>query len=105
VTWSEFRLTPEEQLDLGGRFLREPFYTNQLAWLPHIIPMLRQDSAGHVGIFRLLLQRLLDEFPTTIERPTSTEKVCAYYFGRLFEQAVAERFFSYPRNFISEYAN
>jgi len=71
--------------------------------LTHIIPMLRQDSAGHVGIFRLLLQRLLDEFPTTPERPASVESVCAFYFGRLFEQQVAERFFSFPHNFLTRY--
>lgn len=94
-----------EQQDLADRFLQLPYYANQHTWLVHVIPMLRQDSAGHVGIFRLLLQRLLDEFPTTPERPASVESVCAFYFGRLFEQQVAERFFSFPHNFLSRYVN
>ncbi len=105
MTWSGFRLSDAEQQDLGDRFLQLPYYANQRTWLTHVIPMLRQDSAGHVGIFRLLLQRLLDEFPTTPERPATVESVCAFYFGRLFEQQVAERFFSFPHNFLTRYVN
>lgn len=105
MTWSQFRLNDAEQQELGDRFLQLPYYTNQRAWLPQVIPMLRQDSAGHVGIFRLLLQRLLDEFPTTPERPASVETVCAFYFGRLFEQQIVERFFSFPHNFFTRYVS
>ncbi len=105
MTWPQFRLTPDEQQELGNRFLREPYYANQRSWLTHVVPMLRADSAGHVGIFRLLLQRLLEEFPTTLERPVSVETVCAFYFGRLFEQEIAKRFFSFPHDLLSRYAN
>ena len=105
MTWSEFRLSDAEQKDLGERFLQLDYYANQRTWMARIIPMLRQDSAGHVGIFRLLLQRLLDEFPNTEERPASEDDVCAFYFGRLFEQQVADRFFSFPDKFLSRFSS
>jgi hypothetical protein len=75
-------LSDAEQEDLSDRFLQLPKYSSQRTWLMHVVPMLRQYSAGHVGLFRVLLQRL-DEFPTTLGRPASVETVCAFYFGRI----------------------
>ena len=103
MTWSSFRLTDDEQEELSQRFMTEPRYADQRDWLQQIIPMLRKDSNGHIGIFRLVLQHLLHAFPTTAKRSASYAKVYSYYFGQLFDQDIAHRFFGFPDNFASKH--
>ncbi|KAJ3174985.1 hypothetical protein HDU87_006519 [Geranomyces variabilis] len=64
LSWDEFRLGDDEQLDFCKRIITwaktAHLDRERLAWLTNMLPIIRADTNGHVGLLRLLTQELIE---------------------------------------------
>jgi hypothetical protein len=69
------------------------------SWLPVVVPIIRHESRGHIGLFRCLLQHLLATFPdvavmhTRDNNAATKDIVLNYYFGSMMNAWITQRFF------------
>lgn len=77
---------------LSHRFLQLPCYHSCRDWLKVLLDMMQKDCGGHIGIFRIFMQEILQQYIPSNKQVTF-EDVCAYYYGAMLSSTIAGRFF------------
>lgn len=88
------RLTADEEEDLIQRIEAEPAYSS-LDWLQQLSPIVRAEAGGHVGLLRLMLQQVAEQFRESKVASTFRQAI-HFYYNRLLEENISTRFFLRP---------